>query len=278
MGGFRAHTALGLTAVAAALVVLLAVPAYAEHLGCYFDPEVGALVCPGHDGGGGGEPPAEPEYYYTAWEYVGLCDWMETLQFRRFKIYTDGETPTETEYVCTDPTPGKQAAWDAVAAAIAVLADPEWVANPDGTTVSGLTGLETWLWYPNPTQVGPIGVVWTDPVTGVSSAIEGRGWVGTLTWNVGEAQYAVNAASFGAGRLVGGSEDAPPARHTYNTTSATAGHSTGYPVWVTLLWIGETRIRPPGAPWFGWNPIPNSLTEEAASAYPVVEVRSNLSG
>jgi len=278
VGGICSRTGNKLTALAATLVVVFAGPVSADHLGCYFDPAVGALVCPGHEGGGPGEPPEEPDYYYTAWEFVGLCDWTETLQFRRFKIYTDGETPTETEYVCTDPTPGKEAAWDAVEAAIAALVDPQWTANPDGAIAAGLTGLEAWLWYPNTTQVGPIGVQWTDPITGVTSAIEGRGWVGALTWNAAEAEYQVNAASFGAGGLIGGSEESPPARHRYHTASGEAGYSNGYPVSVTLLWVGETRIRPPGAPWFGWNPIPNTLTEVATDLYPVVEVRSRLSG
>ncbi len=275
----RSHQRLIATAIlAVGLAVVLAAPASANHEGCYFDPAVGALVCPGHEGGGPGDPGDEPDYYYTPWQYLGVCDWTIALEFRRYRIYTDGVTPTEVEYRCVDVTPGGEAAWDAVADAIAVLASPVWSSNPDGTTSSGLTGLETWLWYQNPTRVGPIGVTWTDPATGITSAVEGRGWIGTLTWGVGDDQYAVSAGSFGAGASIGGSEAQPAATHIYDTTSTAAGFSEGYPVSVTLLWIGDTRIRPPGGPWLTWTPIANTLTATATDLYEVVEVRSSLSG
>ena len=60
--------------------------------------------------------------------------------------------------------------------------------------------------------------------------------------------------------------------------STAAGHPDGYPVSVTLEWVGESRIRPPGAAWFTWTPIANTLTETGEDGYPVVEVRSALSG
>lgn len=273
----RSYQRLIATAILAAGVVFaMATPASASHEGCYFDPAVGALVCPGHEGGGPGDPGDDPDYYYTQWQFLGACDWTGALHFRRYRIYTDGVTPTETQDICIELDPGIEAAWDADA--IAALADPVWSANPDGTTSSGLTGLETWLWYQNPTRVGPIGVTWTDPVTGITSAVEGRCWVGTLTWGVGEGRYAVSAGSFGAGASIGGSEAQPVATHVYDTTSTAAGFGEGYPVSVTLLWVGETRIRPPGAPWFTWTQIGNTLTNTATDLYKVVEVRASLSG
>ncbi len=281
MGRFksRAHQRLIITAILAiGLVFGLVTPALADHEECYYDPAVGALVCPGHDGGGPGDPGDDPGHYYTEWQFLGTCDWADLLQFRRYMIYTDGVTPTETEDICINPNPGTDEVWDAVAEAIAALADPVWSANPDGTTSTGLTGLETWLWYQNPTQVGPIGVIWTDPVTGITSAVEGRGWVGTLTWGVGEGENAVSAGSFDAGASIGGSEAQPAATHVYNTTSTAAGFGEGYPVSVTLLWLGETRIRPPGTGWLSWTPIGNTLTDTATDLYEVVEVRSSLSG
>ena len=260
-------------------IALTASPVLAEHESCFFDPDLNALVCPGHDGGEPGEPGDDLGYYYTEWDFLGACTHLvEWLHFQRYKIYTDGVTPAELEDVCILPDPGSEGAWRAVAHAIAALADPVWSANPNGTTSSGLTGLETWLWYPNPTRVGPIRVIWTDPVTGITSAVEGRGWVGTLTWGVGEGEYAVSVGSFDAGASIGGTEAHPAAIHVYDTTSTAAGFGQGYPVSVTLLWVGETRIRPPGAPWFSWGPIGNTLTETATDLYEVVEVRSFLSG
>ncbi len=281
MGRFKPRSNQQLIVVTFLVVVLvltLVTPASADHEECSYDPAVGALVCPGHEGGGPGDPGNDLGYYYTEWQFLGVCDWTDSLQFRRYKIYTDGVTPAELEDVCVVPDPGSEGAWAGVAEAIAALADPVWLANPDGTTSSGLTGLETWLWYPNPTRVGPIGVIWTDPVTGIISAVEGRGWVRTLTWGVGEGENAVSAGSFDAAASIGGSEAQPAATHVYNTTSTAAGFSDGYPVSVTLLWIGETRIRPPGSPWFSWTPIGNTLTNTATDIYEVVEVRSSLSG
>lgn len=285
MAGIRPRTRHRLIALAIALTVPLlglAAPAEAKHKECRYDPERGALICPGHSGGGDTSPRppiTQPRYYYTAWQFLGPCSWVEEwLHFRRYKIYTDGTTPSELEDVCIIPDEGGETAWAAVADAVADLTDPAWTANPDGVTASGLTGLETWVWYENPTQVGPIGVTWTDPILGITSAVEGRGWVGTLTWTVNDGEYEAHAGSFAAATDMGGTEGEPAATHLFDTTSAAAGHPDGYPVTVTLEWVGESRIRPPGAAWFTWTPIANTLTETAEDAYRVVEVRSALSG
>lgn len=44
--------------------------------------------------------------------------------------------------------------WDELAA-IAALPDPSWEASPDGDSAGSLSGLLTWLWCSNPSQVDP---------------------------------------------------------------------------------------------------------------------------
>ncbi|MFP4555005.1 MAG: hypothetical protein ACLFRT_14250, partial [Actinomycetota bacterium] len=76
-----------------------------------------------------------------------------------------------------------------MASAVRALPDPSWESDPDGDVGLGLTGLETWLWYSNPTQVGPIEAIWVEPVTGIEFGVRGRGWTESISWNTGEATY-----------------------------------------------------------------------------------------
>ena len=77
---------------------------------------------------------------------------------------------------------------------------------------------------------------------------------------------------------MGGSEDDPAATHLYNTTSAAAGYSNGYPVSVELYWVGEYQVRVIAGVWTGWARFASTLAEVYPNSYEVVEVRSKLSG
>jgi hypothetical protein len=70
----------------------------------------------------------------------------------------------------------------------------------------------------------------------------------------------------------------PAARHVYNTTSTAAGYSTGYPVSLDLLWVGEYQVRVINGVWTGWIRFASTLSETVPDTYEVVEVRSRLSG
>ena len=76
---------------------------------------------------------------------------------------------------CIDLDDAATEIWAEVASAVADLPDPNWEANPDGHLSKGLTGLDTWLWYSNPSQVGPINATWTHPLTGLVFGVRGTG-------------------------------------------------------------------------------------------------------
>lgn len=284
-GNLRSTRTILIVITVMAAVLVGAAPAHADE-SCYYDPATGKLVCEDDGGGGGGgdEPPAE---YWTSWRLIGNCagglpggalpDISTGLVWAVRNRIVDGEV-VETQSTCIDLDDSEDEIWDELASAIVALPDPSWEANPDGTLSRGLTGLETWLWYSNPSQVGPIEATWTDPVTGLVFGVAGRGWTESITWDTGEAPYDVFAPAWDDAPAMGGTVDAPAATHLYNTASAAAGHPDGYPVSLELFWVGEYQVRVVTGVWTQWARFSSTLTENYPDTYEVVEVRSKLSG
>ncbi len=268
---------------AAALVATPAVPAGADHE-CYYDPDLG-LVCEDHGGGGGG---GSSTSYWTSWQIAGECggggvgsggliDFRNGLALALRDHIVDGEV-VETQMQCIDLGEAASAVWEELVAAIGALPDPRWESDPNMSVSAGLTGLETWLWYSNPSQVGPIDAIWIEPVTGIEFGVRGRGWTESITWNTGEVTYEVFAAAWDEAPAMGGSPDSPAARHIYNTSSTAAGYTSGYPVSLDLYWVGEYQVRVVDGVWTSWTRFASTLTETVLDTYEVVEVRSRLSG
>jgi hypothetical protein len=265
------------------VVALPATPASANHE-CYFDPDLG-LVCEDHGGGGGG---GSSTSYWTSWQIVGECGGGGVIGGGLIDISTglvlalrdhivDGEV-IETQTQCIDLNAAENTIWEAIASAVRALPDPKWESNPDKSLSAGLTGLETWLWYSNPSQVGPIEAIWIEPVTGIEFGVRGRGWTESVTWNTGEASYQAFAAVWDEASGMGGSPESPAARHIYNTSSTAAGYDAGYPVSLDLLWVGEYQVAVVGGVWTIWTRFASTLTETVPDTYEVDEVRSRLSG
>ncbi|HLF43048.1 MAG TPA: hypothetical protein VJA46_05910 [Acidimicrobiia bacterium] len=269
--------------VAWVVVAVPATPAVANHE-CYFDSDLG-LVCEDH-GEGGGEGSATS--YWTTWQIVGQCggggvvgggliDINSGLVLALRDQIMDGEV-VETQTQCIDLDEAENTIWEAIASAVRALPDPRWESNPDTSVSVGLTGLETWLWYSNPSQVGPIDAIWVEPVTGIEFGVRGRGWTESVTWDTGEASYQVFAAVWDDAPSMGGSPESPAARHVYNTSSTAAGYNAGYPVSLDLLWVGEYQVMVVGGVWTTWARFASTLAENVPNTYEVVEVRSRLSG
>lgn len=248
---------------------------------CYYESGDG-LVC--HSGGGGGDP--DPVGHWTPWQMTDIClvaapvgDVLSVLVtdliLARRNYVVDG-VRVDSESTCIDLDDAEPEIWEAVAAAVAGLPDPEWEASPDGDLSKGLTGLDTWLWYSGPSQVGPIDAVWTHPLTGLVFGVRGRGWTESIVWETGEDRHRVSAPAWEDAPGMGGTPDAPAATHLYNVSSAHAGHQTGYPVEVELHWVGEYQVNPISDVWTGWTRFDSTLTETFPATYEVVEVRSFL--
>ncbi|GBE23065.1 MAG TPA: hypothetical protein ENH00_06035 [Actinobacteria bacterium] len=282
-GNLRSTWATLTALVLVAAFMVGAAPAQADE-DCYYDPVTGRLVCE-DDGGGGGETGTTG--YWTSWRIIGTCggggvggivvDIRTGLILALRDYIVDGEV-AESQSTCIDLDDAAEEIWTEVASAAAALPDPGWEASPDGVISKGLTGLETWLWYSNPSQVGPIDATWTDPVTGLVFGVRGRGWTESITLDTGQGRYDVFAPTWDDAPAMGGSQDAPAATHFYNTTSAAAGYPNGYPVSVEVYWVGEYRVRVIAGVWTGWARLASTLTEVYPGRYEVVEVRSKLSG
>lgn len=273
----------------AALLVLVtvvtapAIPAAASHE-CYYDSELRRLVCQDHGSGGDDEAITD---YWTSWQIIGSCGGggvaggglidIATGLLVAFRDHIVAGEVVETQTQCFDLDDASDTIWEAVATAIQALPDPRWESDPDDTVSKGLTGLETWLWYSNPSQVGPIEAIWIEPVTGLAFGVRGRGWTESIAWDTAEATYGVFAATWEEAPGMGGSPDAPAASHVYNTTSTAAGHPEGYPVSLELLWVGEYQISLIGGVWTDWTRFVSTLAEAFPDTYEVVEVRSKLS-
>jgi hypothetical protein len=283
----RSHRNIRLKALVAVLLIgLLTVPVQAAE-NCWYDPISGELVC--NDGGGGGGSVGTS--YWTSWTIVGPCGGAGVVGGTLVDIHTGSITAAryriedgvavETQFVCFSLSDGEEAAWTAVTSAVQALPDARWESNPDPAVSKGLTGLETWLWSSNPSQVGPITATWTEPITGLVFGVEGRGWTESLTWLTGDSEYEAFAGEWDLAPGMGGSPDFPAATHIYNTTSAAAGHPLGYSVALEQLWVGEYRISVPsvgGGVWTSWGRFTSTLTETVTDIYEVVEVRSKLTG
>jgi hypothetical protein len=269
--------------VLVAVVTVPATPAAASH-GCYYDSELRRLVCEDHGGGQGGEAVTD---YWTSWQIIGACGGGGVaggglidiatgllLSFRDHIV--DGEV-VESQTQCIDLDDASDTIWAAIATAVEALPDPRWESDPDDTVSRGLTGLETWLWYSNPSQVGPIDAIWIEPVTGLEFGVRGRGWTESIAWDTAEATHDVFAATWEEAPAMGGSPEAPAASHVYNTTSTAAGHPEGYPVSLDLLWVGEYQVSLIGGVWTDWTRFASTLAETFPDTYEVVEVRSKLS-
>lgn len=279
----RSRRLAALIIVTLVVVALPATPASANHE-CYFDPDLG-LVCEDHGGGGGG---GSSTSYWTSWQIVGACGGGGVVGGGSIDISTglvlalrdhivDGEV-IETQTQCIDLNDAENTIWEAIASAVRALPDPRWESNPDTSVSTGLTGLETWLWYSNPSHVGPIDAIWVEPITGIELGVRGRGWTESVTWDTGEGSYQVFAAVWDEAPGMGGSPESPAARHVYNTSSTAAGYDAGYPVSLDLLWVGEYQVTVVGGVWTAWTRFASTLNETVPDTYEVDEVRSRLSG
>ena len=275
-----------LVAVVLAVVTLPLSPAAGDHQ-CYFDPELGRLVCEDHGGGGGGSG-GESTSYWTSWQIIGACGAggafggvLVDINTRRVLALrdriVDGEV-VESQTQCINLEEAEEEIWEEIAAAVHALPAPRWESDPDSSLSAGLTGLETWLWYSNPSQVGPIEAIWVEPVTGIAFGVRGRGWTESITWDTGEGSYQAFAAVWDEAPAMGGSPETPAARHVYNTSSTAAGYLAGYPVSLDLFWVGEYQVRVIDGVWTNWTRFASTLTVNVPDTYEVVEVRSRLSG
>jgi hypothetical protein len=117
----------------------------------------------------------------------------------------------------------------------------------------GLTGLETWFWYPGGSNVS---VGFGAGGFAITASARATGF----RWSTGDG------AVLATGRA--GSGSAPAARHVYRTKSA------GYPVSLSMVWTG--RYTWSGFGDSGSGPLgPVTVTGET-NPYPVAEVRSVL--
>jgi hypothetical protein len=230
------------------------------------------IIAPGRTGGGGsvsaGDPNGPAPYKYT-WVPGGVfagrgpsCDagfgqpgWLHTLvvtdlsgaivnqEVRCLALNPDGSLPAPP---ALPPVPSIGEIWRA---ALRQIPPPKIGINPRPT---GLTGLDTWLWYEGPeelqvtTSIGP----WT--VTGTAR-------VQDVVFEMGEGRTAR------ADRA--GSESDPAARYVYETKGR-------YRIVATARWGADFVLTGPGLP---PRPTPMGVAVLRSSEdYPVQEVRGLL--
>jgi len=230
------------------------------------------IIAPGQSGGAGtasaGDPNGPAPYKYT-WVPGGVfggrgpsCDagfgqpgWLHTLvvtdlsgaivnqEVRCLALNPDGSIPAPP---APPPVPSIGEIWRA---ALRQIPPPKIGINPRPT---GLTGLETWLWYEGPeelqvsTSIGP----WT--VTGTAR-------VQDVVFEMGEGRTAR------ADRA--GSESDPAARYVYETKGR-------YRIVATARWGADFVLTGPGLP---PRPTPMGVAVLRSSEdYPVQEVRGLL--
>jgi hypothetical protein len=230
------------------------------------------IIAPGRGGGSGnvsaGDPNGPPPYKYT-WVPGGIiagrgasCEagfgqpgWLHTLvvqdlsgaivsqEVRCLALNPDGSLPAPPSL---PPVPSIGEIWRA---ALRQIPPPKIGINPRPT---GLTGLDTWLWYEGPeelqvsTSIGP----WT--VTGTAR-------VQDVVFEMGEGRTArANRA---------GSESDPAARYVYETKGE-------YRIVATARWGADFVLTGPGLP---PRPTPMGIAVLRSSEnYPVQEVRGLL--
>ena len=231
------------------------------------------IIAPGQDGGSGnvsaGDPNGPPPYKYTwmprrhrrrarsraATPGFGQPGWPYTLVVQdlagaivRQESAASRRTPTAAVPAppALPPVPSIGEIWRA---ALRQIPPPKIGINPRPT---GLTGLDTWLWYEGPeelqvsTSIGP----WT--VTGTAR-------VQDVVFEMGEGRTArANRA---------GSESDPAARYVYETKGE-------YRIVATARWGADFVLTGPGLP---PRPTPMGIAVLRSSEdYPVQEVRGLL--
>lgn len=231
------------------------------------------IIAPGQGGGSGnastGDPNGPPPYKYT-WVPAGLvgggiapvCDagfgqlgWPYSLtvqdlsgaivsqEVRCLPLNPDGSRPAPP---ALPPVPSIGEIWRA---ALRQIPPPKIGINPRPT---GLTGLDTWLWYEGPaelqvsTSIGP----WT---------ITGTARVQDVVFEMGEGRTARATEA--------GSEANPAARYVYETKGQ-------YHIVATARWGADFVLTGPGLP---PRPTPMGVAVLRSSEdYPVQEVRGLL--
>jgi hypothetical protein len=233
------------------------------------------IIAPGQDGGGGsgtvsaGDPNGPPPYRYTVvpgglvgagiapvcdagfgqpgWPYSitvqDLSGAIVSQEVRCVPLNPDGSPPPPP---APPPVPSVGEIWRV---ALRQIPPPKIGINPRPT---GLTGLDTWLWYEGPeelqvsTTIGP----WT--VTGTAR-------VQDVTFEMGEGR---TVKAIGAG-----SEASPAARYVYETKGQ-------YRIVATARWGADFVLTGPGLP---PRPTPMGVAVLRSSEdYPVQEVRGLL--
>jgi hypothetical protein len=117
----------------------------------------------------------------------------------------------------------------------------------------GLTGLETWYWYPGGSNVS---VRFGAPGFAITASARATGF----RWSTGDGVVLTSGRA--------GSDTAPAARHVYRTKSA------GYPVALSMVWTG--RYTWSGFGDSGSGPLGPVTVTGGTQPYPAAEVRSVL--
>ena len=135
---------------------------------------------------------------------------------------------------------------------------------------------ETRLWYEPPARIAPVTARIQRP-NGLSYRVQGRSWIRSLTWDMGEGAVTERILSYpNSGEGGYGSSGRWLAGHTYRTTARRAGHADGeYPIRVTATWAGQYRADM-GHGWSAWLPIPETLPVSRSFTYRVREITSVL--
>ena len=222
-----------------------------------------------------------PRVFWTPWKAIGPCagsvwdshDVVSGVLFKR-SLYREENGRREfirSQNECVDDA--RQQAWDELERRIAQLPAPSFDRSPRRV---GVTGLETRLWYEPPARIAPVTARIQRP-NGLSYRVQGRSWIRSLTWDMGEGAVTERILSYpNSGEGGYGSSGRWLAGHTYRTTARRAGHADGeYPIRVTATWAGQYRADM-GHGWSAWLPIPETLPVSRSFTYRVREITSVL--
>lgn len=222
-----------------------------------------------------------PRVFWTPWKAIGPCDgsvWdshdvVSGVLFKR-SLYREENGRREfirSQNECVDDA--RRQAWDELERRIAQLPAPSFDRSPRRV---GVTGLETRLWYEPPARIAPVTARIQRP-NGLSYRVQGRSWIRSLTWDMGEGAVTERILSYpNSGEGGYGSSGRWLAGHTYRTTARRAGHADGeYPIRVTATWAGQYRADM-GHGWSAWLPIPETLPVSRSFTYRVREITSVL--
>jgi hypothetical protein len=230
------------------------------------------IIAPGSTGSGGpisaGDPAAPQPYTYT-WVPVqgtplpsgAVCDagfgTIGTWYGLVIRDLSGAVVSTENHCLPVNPDgtpvlpelPPVPTIGDIWAAALREITRPALGINPRPT---GLTGLETWLWYEGPSELGVSTSIGAFTVTGTAYLRE-------VTFDMGDGEPVTATTP--------GSAEAPAARHVYETKGT-------YEVVITATWEADLVLSGPGLP---ARPTPiGSAVLRSSETYPVQEVRGLL--